>query len=87
MRSASEERGQARLPTSRLLDLRDCFHVESLSGGDDPSTLDQLEVRKAGLPPLFSRARNMSGASRVVPAQTRFYPRASAANILSHVGH
>ena len=45
--------GKPAFPTSRLSDLRDYFHVESLSGVDRNLNSDQLEVRKAGLPPLF----------------------------------
>src|SRR5437660_1658453 len=51
--------GQARLSDLETLGLARCSHVESLSSVDHPSTLDQLEVRKAGVVhPLFLRGRN-----------------------------
>ena len=59
------------------LELCHCFHVECLSGGVQYSTLNQLEVWKAGLapqrgcpagdpalPPLFLRGRNTFYAKR-----------------------
>jgi len=44
--------GKPTFLTLRLRDLHDCFHVESLSGGDQNLNADRLKVRKAGLPPL-----------------------------------
>ena len=57
--------GQARLSDLETLGLARCSHVESLSSVDHPSTLDQLEVRKAGVVhPLFLRGRNTFYAKR-----------------------
>src|SRR6266851_1819866 len=59
--------GKPAFPTARLLDLRDCFHIESRSSSDHNLKSDQLEVRKAGLPPLFFRKRTQRGGNLIEP--------------------
>ena len=48
-----EERGQAHLPDLETLQLADHFRLESRSISIVDCKIDQLPVRKAGLPPLF----------------------------------
>jgi hypothetical protein len=50
----AEERGKPAFPTSRLLDLRDCFHVESLSGVIITSSLISSRLRRRACPRSFS---------------------------------
>jgi hypothetical protein len=47
----TRERGEPAFPTSRLLNLRDCFTVESLSSEDHNVNFDQPRGQEGGLAP------------------------------------
>jgi hypothetical protein len=51
--SQKKSGGKPTFLTSRPLDLRDRFQVESFSSADHILKSNQLGVRKAGMPPLF----------------------------------
>jgi hypothetical protein len=58
--AAKKSGGKPAFPTSRLLDLRDCFNLEGLAGNSDYLNVDQLGVGKVGLPPLFGEPNTLS---------------------------